>query len=157
MGRNSVTKARNRNREALIESRERRRQRRQAGGAGTSRRRVVENYDDIARLWDVPAERHPSNDLTYEDMLAIGEMIGEVKKPGFTLAEVEAIPFHRAKPEEVGECAICLSSIDVGNFVIELSCAHKFHSQCIRTWLMNRASCPVCRISIPHPEFIIDD
>ena len=90
-------------------------------------------------------------------MLAIGEMIGEVKKPGFTMAEVEAIPFHRAKVDEVGECAICLTSIDVGNFVIDLSCNHKFHSQCIRTWLTNKANCPVCRILIPHPEFIIDD
>jgi hypothetical protein len=43
------------------------------------------------------------------------------------------------------ECAVCCEEILKGQEVIVLTCAHAFHSACIRPWLKVRGSCPACR------------
>lgn len=45
------------------------------------------------------------------------------------------------------ECCICLD-IDNANSWIILPCSHKFHNQCISTWLQINKTCPICRIRI---------
>ena len=54
-------------------------------------------------------------------------------------------------PEEASmssECTICLESLQV-NHRYKLKCDHSsFHFECIRTWLMDTKSCPICRT--PH-------
>ena len=97
------------------------------------------------------------NDLSYEELLAIGDALGEVKRKGFTEPEIDQIPFHRAKTDETGECAICLSDIQVGNYVIKLDCQHVFHCKCLKEWLAEKATCPICREKVKRPEFVIND
>lgn len=46
----------------------------------------------------------------------------------------------------MGECSICLDNN--GHCEYMLPCKHKFHSQCIRKWLENNNTCPVCRSPI---------
>lgn len=153
-----MTKTKNRNRDALIESRAHRRRVRRTRNAPINRQASRLDHADIAQLWNPPDDPFSQGaELSYEELLAVSEIIGEAKHPGLSLAEVEAIPFHRAKADEIQECAVCLSFIDLGQYVIDLPCDHKFHSECIRKWLQSRATCPICRIAIPHPEFIIDD
>ena len=41
------------------------------------------------------------------------------------------------------ECSICLDSIYPAKY--QLPCKHLFHITCIKTWLKNRPSCPICR------------
>ena len=45
------------------------------------------------------------------------------------------------------ECSICLD-IDNANSWTILQCSHKFHNQCISTWLQINQTCPICRIRI---------
>ena len=46
------------------------------------------------------------------------------------------------------ECTICLESLEVTHRY-RLKCDHSsFHFECIRTWLMDTKSCPICRT--PH-------
>ena len=40
------------------------------------------------------------------------------------------------------ECAICMET--GGNFA-QLDCKHKFHTDCISTWLVQSVTCPCCR------------
>lgn len=42
-------------------------------------------------------------------------------------------------------CSICLDDFLLGKEAIALSCNHLFHSSCIRRWLLETNSCPVCR------------
>lgn len=42
------------------------------------------------------------------------------------------------------ECPICFDKI-CQNDGSALPCMHSFHTQCIRTWLMENNTCPVCR------------
>uniref|UniRef100_A0A7N0TSW0 RING-type E3 ubiquitin transferase n=1 Tax=Kalanchoe fedtschenkoi TaxID=63787 RepID=A0A7N0TSW0_KALFE len=48
----------------------------------------------------------------------------------------------------VVDCPVCLTEFEEGEGVKMLpSCQHLFHPECIDTWLLSRASCPVCRAS----------
>ena len=47
------------------------------------------------------------------------------------------------------ECTICCSTLKESDvLVIPASCQHKYHSDCIITWLKTRAECPMCRALI---------
>lgn len=110
----------------------------------------------MSRIWDSAFQHDPV--LTYENLLAIGENIGPVKHPGFTPMEVDMIPFRRAKKENLQECPICLSDIELGTYLVCLEgCRHVFHAVCIKKWLEVKATCPICRLQVPHPVIVIND
>nr|GMD33071.1 RING-H2 finger protein ATL39-like [Ipomoea batatas] len=47
--------------------------------------------------------------------------------------------------EDEVDCAVCLESFKVGDKCRLLKCNHCFHAQCIDSWLINTAFCPICR------------
>ncbi|KAL5100853.1 hypothetical protein RYX36_005180 [Vicia faba] len=49
---------------------------------------------------------------------------------------------------EQEDCAVCLESFKIGEKLIPLPCAHKFHSTCLKPWLENNTHCPCCRTTI---------
>ncbi|GAB2216180.1 hypothetical protein Droror1_Dr00023949 [Drosera rotundifolia] len=49
------------------------------------------------------------------------------------------------KPWEQEECAVCLEEFKMGENLVNLPCAHKFHSRCLVPWLDNNSHCPCCR------------
>lgn len=54
----------------------------------------------------------------------------------------------RDRSEET-ECAVCLSVVEDGEEVRELSrCKHVFHCACIDMWLYSHRDCPLCRTSV---------
>lgn len=49
-------------------------------------------------------------------------------------------------------CAICCCEYEAGQPVIELSCRHVFHKECITAWLKVDAVCPICKTNLlPAP------
>ncbi|KAK4369876.1 hypothetical protein RND71_009351 [Anisodus tanguticus] len=52
------------------------------------------------------------------------------------------------KSSEQDECAICLDQFKIGDNLMQLHCAHKFHSKCLVPWLESNAHCPCCRMAI---------
>ncbi|KEH38087.1 putative transcription factor C2H2 family [Medicago truncatula] len=52
------------------------------------------------------------------------------------------------KASEQEDCAVCLESFKIGDKLIPLPCAHKFHSTCLKPWLENNSHCPCCRTTI---------
>jgi hypothetical protein len=44
------------------------------------------------------------------------------------------------------ECSICLES-SINKFM-KLNCDHLFHEKCIKKWIENHNSCPICRDDI---------
>jgi len=55
--------------------------------------------------------------------------------------------FTKSNDEEV-VCPICLEEFNENETVIELSCKHIFHKDCIKKWFENNHSCPTCRKKI---------
>jgi len=56
------------------------------------------------------------------------------------------------KSGESSECVVCLEVLGKGGEEDRLSCKHLFHSFCIRQWVAEKGTCPVCR----HPADIMD-
>ncbi|XP_028760749.1 probable E3 ubiquitin-protein ligase RHY1A [Neltuma alba] len=52
------------------------------------------------------------------------------------------------KASDQEDCAVCLESFKVGDTLIHLPCAHRFHCNCLEPWLQNNSYCPCCRTSI---------
>lgn len=66
---------------------------------------------------------------------------------------VDALPLHRltlkdveGMQAELSECAICLDEYQVGDEQLTLSCFHRFHSACAKSWLSKSMKCPICKI-----------
>ncbi|TVU27882.1 hypothetical protein EJB05_19383 [Eragrostis curvula] len=48
----------------------------------------------------------------------------------------------------VEECAVCLEELRVGNVLVHLPCAHRFHWACAVPWVQAASRCPVCRAQV---------
>ena len=45
-------------------------------------------------------------------------------------------------------CTICIEDFEVGDRIVNLPCAHKFHTKCISPWLKKSTECPNCKNEI---------
>ncbi|KAJ4982063.1 hypothetical protein NE237_032900 [Protea cynaroides] len=52
------------------------------------------------------------------------------------------------KEGESSTCTICIDEFVSGVDITRLPCRHVFHNECIRKWLENNDSCPLCRFTI---------
>ncbi|MED6113957.1 hypothetical protein PIB30_075631 [Stylosanthes scabra] len=52
------------------------------------------------------------------------------------------------KASEQEDCAVCLELFKIGETLMHLPCAHRFHSKCLNPWLQNNSHCPCCRTAI---------
>ena len=79
---------------------------------------------------------------------------GRLSRPscGLDAAAIVSIPtfvYPSTASTKPPECAVCLSEFEDGELGRVLpKCAHRFHVECIDTWLRSRSSCPVCRAPV---------
>jgi len=45
-------------------------------------------------------------------------------------------------------CAICIDNFEAGDEVRHLTCGHSYHKKCIDPWLMEKGTCPQCKVDI---------
>jgi len=43
------------------------------------------------------------------------------------------------------ECVFCLVDMKVGDLAVVLGCGHYFHLACLKSWITNDPTCPVCK------------
>ncbi|KAF7124400.1 hypothetical protein RHSIM_Rhsim12G0163500 [Rhododendron simsii] len=74
------------------------------------------------------------------------------RRPNMSSNDIGKLPSFDYKLEEKRrksshmECAICLECFKEGEMCRLLpNCQHSFHAQCIDSWLLKAAICPVCR------------
>mmetsp|Transcript_25216 Transcript_25216/g.47064 ORF Transcript_25216/g.47064 Transcript_25216/m.47064 type:complete len:113 (-) Transcript_25216:283-621(-) len=102
--------------------------------------------------------------MSYEQLLALGERLGKVKR-GASETAITALPSSKFKKKErksdkkdgsggqqdkgPGEkCCICLSEFEDGDTVRRLPCLHIFHEDEIDKWLRENNTCPICKTPI---------
>ncbi|XP_055811022.1 probable E3 ubiquitin-protein ligase RHG1A [Solanum dulcamara] len=91
------------------------------------------------------------DNMTYEELLALGERIGDVctglseETISSRLKQRNFISIKKEEPEEAEPCCICREEYNNGDDLGTLECGHDFHTDCIKQWLMQKNLCPVCK------------
>ncbi|XP_022634928.1 probable E3 ubiquitin-protein ligase HIP1 isoform X2 [Vigna radiata var. radiata] len=92
------------------------------------------------------------DNMSYEDLLALGERIGNVNtglsEDMFSKCLTETIYCSSEQSQDEGNCVICLEEYknmdDVGTLK---TCGHDYHVSCIKKWLSVKKLCPICKAS----------
>ncbi|KAI4349171.1 hypothetical protein L6164_009800 [Bauhinia variegata] len=92
------------------------------------------------------------DNMSYEELLALGERIGHVStglsEDLISKCVTETIYCSSDQNQEEGTCVICLEEYknmdDVGTLK---TCGHDYHVSCIRKWLSMKNICPICKTS----------
>jgi len=50
------------------------------------------------------------------------------------------------KDEET--CAVCIDEYKSNDQVTELPCHHSFHKKCIEPWVLDKGTCPMCKVNV---------
>ena len=51
---------------------------------------------------------------------------------------------NKRKKEKIESCLICIESYETGDSIMTLPCMHTYHEECIRKWILENPTCPVC-------------
>ncbi|KAJ4457161.1 hypothetical protein PAPYR_7460 [Paratrimastix pyriformis] len=46
------------------------------------------------------------------------------------------------------QCPVCLCDFEEGDQVRYLPCLHQFHVACVDKWLLEKATCPICKLPL---------
>jgi len=90
------------------------------------------------------------DNMTYEELLALEEKMGNVKK-GFSEKEKYNLPvvvYSKKWFKNQDNCIICLNDFQEKEKVMKLGCDHIFHVDCMKDWLENNKKCPLCKKDI---------
>ncbi|XP_057501533.1 E3 ubiquitin-protein ligase MBR1-like isoform X2 [Actinidia eriantha] len=91
------------------------------------------------------------DDMSYEELLALGEEIGDVStglSEEAILGAMKRVMHGSMKlgpPVEDELCCICQEDYVDGDELGKLDCGHEFHFNCIKKWLMQKNTCPICK------------
>nr|CAA70734.1 RING-finger protein [Lotus japonicus]CAA85321.1 protein containing C-terminal RING-finger [Lotus japonicus] len=93
------------------------------------------------------------DNMSYEELLALGERIGHVNtglsEDSFSQCMTETIYCSSEQGQDEGSCVICLEEYknmdDVGTLK---TCGHDYHVNCIKKWLSMKKLCPICKASV---------
>ena len=110
------------------------------------RREMMMNYL-MSMLLRRSENNYPNVDnMSYEELLALEERMGNVKK-GLTKEQIEKLPRDKYVKNKFIEdkCIICQYEFKNYEKLIVLACKHCFHPDCISQWLENKTTCPYCK------------
>jgi hypothetical protein len=102
-----------------------------------------------------------NEELTYEQMIRLQEMMGTVNRGVSTEmidAKIKKFMFVNAQNSGLAgvaagtSCSICLQDFVVDDSLRTLPCTHSYHSECIDKWLNQVNKCPLCRHEPVHRD-----
>lgn len=54
-----------------------------------------------------------------------------------------------------GCCSICLVDYETGDELTQLPCQHLYHPDCIKSWTVNHAKCPLCNFNLAEAGDVV--
>ncbi|XP_044489921.1 E3 ubiquitin ligase BIG BROTHER-related-like isoform X1 [Mangifera indica] len=115
--------------------------------AGINDREIEDPEDHGGNSQDAWEEVDP-DELSYEELIALGELLGAESRGLSThaLASLPTINFRTGSSQSEGNdlCVICRVDYEDGETLTLLSCQHAYHSECINDWLRINKVCPIC-------------
>ncbi|KAG8491738.1 hypothetical protein CXB51_015131 [Gossypium anomalum] len=125
-------------------------------GQGTNDDEDMED-DDFEDDDDDEDDGIDPDDLSYEELIALGEIIG-VEKRGLSPNEISSCLVRcNFRSDEcktgIDRCVICQVEYEEEEGVVALpNCEHPYHSECITKWLQVKKICPICSTEISSPK-----
>lgn len=127
--------------------------------------------NEAVRLFEAqPSQGLATNDTTPDDVASVLEMLRNRLEEVVPLMETGGPAAPRVPPaskevvaklpvitltEEIlskigkdAECAICRENLVLNDQMQELPCKHTFHPPCLKPWLDEHNSCPICRYEL---------
>ena len=96
--------------------------------------------------------------MDYDDLLALGERLGDVKQERWRvkaeeeISQLEVVAYSSLTAEQRGEgappCLVCRCDFEDDESVRMLPCGHFFHRECVDVWLREHNTCITCKRSI---------
>ncbi|CAI9088737.1 OLC1v1023158C1 [Oldenlandia corymbosa var. corymbosa] len=120
----------------------------------------VPGYQEAGDSMDQHREmRLDIDEMSYEELLALGEQIGHVvtglseeaiaanmKKRLFTSSSTcSNVDEALSESREVDFCVVCQNDYKVEEEIGTLECGHEYHVDCIKQWLVVKNTCPICK------------
>jgi len=115
---------------------------------------IHESREDSDPHWDM---RLDIDDMSYEELLALGERIGSVSTGladetiSSCVMEVtccSSVPAQDGIGKENTRCVICLEEYKFKDSMGKLKCGHDYHAGCIKKWLQVKSVCPICKACV---------
>ncbi|XP_028065242.1 E3 ubiquitin ligase BIG BROTHER-related isoform X2 [Camellia sinensis] len=115
--------------------------------AGINDREAEDTDDHGGNSQDTWEELDPDQ-LSYEELLALGEVVGNESRglSSDTIASLPSMNYETQSTQDGNNdsCVICRLDYEDGDTLTVLSCKHLYHSECINNWLRINKVCPVC-------------
>jgi E3 ubiquitin-protein ligase RNF115/126 len=98
---------------------------------------AVYSQEALDRIISTLMEQHPTSNA-----------------PGPASAEaIAALPKKKIDekmlgPEGKAECSVCMDDVVLDEEVVSLPCSHWFHEACVKAWLSEHNTCPICRTGV---------
>ncbi|KAI4321831.1 hypothetical protein MLD38_035165 [Melastoma candidum] len=120
---------------------------------------LPEHYDVRHHTDDHSEMRMDIENMSYEELLALGEHIGNVNT-GLSEESITSqlrtgpylLPSTYANAKEgesvdgeAASCIICLGDYESHEEVGYLDCGHDYHAECLKQWLLVKNVCPICK------------
>ncbi|KAL9689419.1 hypothetical protein QQ045_009805 [Rhodiola kirilowii] len=96
------------------------------------------------------------DDMTFEQLQSLEEAIG-TESTGLSKELLDSFPvlkviaksgwFSSTKSDPEG-CSICFTEYEVGSKLLTLPCLHLYHKSCIKEWLKDHKTCPICNTDL---------
>ncbi|GMJ15191.1 hypothetical protein HRI_005188300 [Hibiscus trionum] len=113
----------------------------------------IEDMEDDDDFEEEEDDEIDPEDLSYEELIALGEIIG-VEKRGLSPNEIPTCliqcKFHSVECKTgIERCVICQVEYEEDEGIVVLrNCEHPYHSDCISNWLQVKKICPICSTEI---------
>ncbi|KAJ8759318.1 hypothetical protein K2173_006838 [Erythroxylum novogranatense] len=114
--------------------------------------REIEDVEDHGALSQDTWEDVDPDELSYEELLALGEVVGTESR-GLSADRIASLPSVKYNSASIqngsnDSCVICRVDFEDGETLTVLSCKHSYHSECINNWLKINKVCPVCSTEV---------
>lgn len=96
----------------------------------------TENINPLFNVFNLPNQEH---DETYEDLINLGNTIGDVEVGVSDINKVSKIDFKEIN------CSICSEDAKI---IRRTTCNHEFCLKCLTRWLESKKTCPICMIEL---------